>query len=65
MAFLFKERAYKKMEDIMNRAKINEKKIKRNKNVSNFPKNDSEKKKHEAYDLLGKYITLFFLKREL
>ena len=55
----------KKMEDIMDRAKINEKKIKKNKNVSNFHKNDSEKKKHEAYDLLGKYITLFFLTREL
>ena len=41
----------------MDRAKINEKKIKKNKNVSNLHKNDSEKKKHEAYDLLGKYIT--------
>ena len=53
------------MEDIMDRAKINEKKIKKNKDVSNCPKNDSEEKKREAYDLLGKYITLFFFKREL
>jgi hypothetical protein len=49
----------------MNREKTNEEKIKRNQEASSFPKKKIGERKNEVYDILGKHITLFFLKREL
>ena len=49
----------------MNREKTNEEKIKKNQEISNIPKKESEERKNEVYDMLGKHIALFFLKKEL